>query len=224
MIDTTMWQTDVSKRDAEDVQTMASLSVGLAISIWQPPPPPLTPLAALACLHTHTHSNIHTVITSPLPLPTHAHTQCFSLTRKQAWVLGWSENIDLHKSMHCLFLFHNWPLQIHMRLLHVVYVMLHAVAHVSKQIHTPHACTLNHSVSCSMSVFGSGSCKQCYFHIIPYLEGVNYSMVAAIWIFHLRGFSSQQHPHSFLMIVMLPVIVFLQNQKAARNNSRRDYF
>lgn len=59
------------------------------------------PLAALASVHT----NIHTVITSPFPLP-YAHSHSVLLSRKQAWVLGWSENTDLHKTMLCLLILH----------------------------------------------------------------------------------------------------------------------
>lgn len=154
---------------------MASFSFGPAISIWQAPRP--HPLAALACLHAHKHTNIHTVITSPLPLPT--HTQCSSHTHKQAWVLGWSENIDLHKSMHCLLLFHHWPLQIHVRLLHIVSAILHAVAHAKANA----CCTFMHAESQGESLF----------------------LVEPSTL--------------FLKAMVLSVTVFLQNQKAARNNS-----
>lgn len=58
--------------DGEDGQTMASLAVGPAVSIWQAPTP-LTPLAALPYTHKHIHS-FH----KPLPLPTHTH--CVSNT------------------------------------------------------------------------------------------------------------------------------------------------
>lgn len=83
---------------------------------------PSTPHPHCPCLPTHKHT--YSYHKPPPPSP-RTLTLSASLTRKQAWVLGWSENIDLHKSMHCLLPFHHWPLQIHIWLLHI-YTTLHA--------------------------------------------------------------------------------------------------
>lgn len=88
------------------------------------------------CLSTHTHMHMQTYIEisqAPSPSPRKL-TLSACLTRKQAWVLGWSENTDLHKSMLCLLLFHHCPLKIHIWPLHVVCTALHAVALVFSQV------------------------------------------------------------------------------------------
>lgn len=97
-----------------------------------PPRPPLLPLP----LYTHTHMHMQTYIEisqAPSPSPREL-TLSACLTRKQAWVLGWSENTDLHKSMLCLLLFHHCPLEIHIWPLHIVCTALHAVALVFSQV------------------------------------------------------------------------------------------
>lgn len=162
---------------------MASLSVGPAISIWPPPP---TLLTALASLHIHTQTYIQ-LSQAPSPSP-HTLTLSASHTRKQAWVLRWSENIDLHKRMHCLVLFHHWPLQIHIRLLHIQYILCCMQFHMFSG-----KCI----ISCSMLCLDLKWLQTMLFSHDSHLEGVDHSMITPVRMLHWRGFSPQKHPHSF---------------------------